>query len=586
MALAKMINKGNKYKGEKMESKLSDKYRNEVSWNGYGSDVMKSALQKYIRRGVLDKALYTAGELDLFKEASDRGETIRTNFLHRLMVIFLEDVENASILPEIHDLISKLFLERDKKNRNKVLEEQWISRIVFLLTSSTKARVCSHIRSVFNDKYKPLLDEYPTLEKLEKEVGEKYKLFQTALENKSLTAIYYAFQIDSSGEIVNRKRAVWVIFEKLKRVYPKIDMYEDWYKNHLGKMKEGFLCWLFPMLMYLGAIPESQSSEEEKIQYDQTWDRNRHMETIEVEDFIVDRHTKKGKAKDLVEFALVGAFVENEASFVNPLWKQFYEDSKRYEEGQPILGEPENEALLETDEYNFIVMTQITTTASKMDVYFARDKTGKLVVVKGPYQNKKELDILTRNTNWKKAHHLLHVPFILKKMIPNRWPDGIPLGARNTVKRSDPAWFIVFDAVVDELVTKRHSSKLWPETEVVDWDKVPLHFNYKDKLTEQEIEDYVRAILFRYVRGVSDLADRNFLRVGGRVISIDEDIEKRDVNLYTELRKNKAEFIHSWLEIHYDDLDVIEWEGEDVYEKSRLSVIKNREKCLSLLKGN
>ena len=78
----------------KKSTKLSAKYRNEVTWNGYASDIMKSGLQKYIRRGLLDKAIYCAGELDLFKEADDNGETIRTNFLHRLMIIYMEDVEN------------------------------------------------------------------------------------------------------------------------------------------------------------------------------------------------------------------------------------------------------------------------------------------------------------------------------------------------------------------------------------------------------------------------------------------------------------------------------------------------------------
>lgn len=53
---------------------------------------MKSGLQKYIRRGVLDKALFCAGELDLFKHAPPRGEAVRTNFIHRLMIMFVEDV--------------------------------------------------------------------------------------------------------------------------------------------------------------------------------------------------------------------------------------------------------------------------------------------------------------------------------------------------------------------------------------------------------------------------------------------------------------------------------------------------------------
>jgi hypothetical protein len=50
-----------------MSSKLSTKFRHQITWNGYNADIMKSGLQKYIRRGMIDKALYCAGELDLFK---------------------------------------------------------------------------------------------------------------------------------------------------------------------------------------------------------------------------------------------------------------------------------------------------------------------------------------------------------------------------------------------------------------------------------------------------------------------------------------------------------------------------------------
>jgi hypothetical protein len=78
-----------------MSSHLSTTYRQQVTWNGHKADVMKSGLQKYIRRGVVDKALFCAGELDLFKEAPEKGEAegIRTNFLHRLIVIFQEEKE-------------------------------------------------------------------------------------------------------------------------------------------------------------------------------------------------------------------------------------------------------------------------------------------------------------------------------------------------------------------------------------------------------------------------------------------------------------------------------------------------------------
>ena len=40
---------------------INTKFRNEISFNGYKLDVLKSALQKYIRRGNLDKSIYVVG---------------------------------------------------------------------------------------------------------------------------------------------------------------------------------------------------------------------------------------------------------------------------------------------------------------------------------------------------------------------------------------------------------------------------------------------------------------------------------------------------------------------------------------------
>ena len=607
---------------QKMQSAvLSDKFRNEISWNGYGSDIMKSGLQKYIRRGMTEKALYCAGELDLFKEAPKRGEVIRTNFLHRLMVIYLEDVENLAIFDTIDRLMRTILLERDKPDRSKENEEVWISEVVHHLSVSTKARVCSHIRAVFNPKYhvEELTSVYPSLQPLWKEIkmnnlaadGKddldfKCTMFKKYLKERHLLSIYYAFQIDQSDEKLSEKcfkstKPVWFIFQELCTPFNRafIQKFMDWYKDHIGGMKEGFMCWLVPLLSELSILPRGElvREEEEEEKYD-GWEVNRNGVRIDIDDFVVDRHTRRGHKKSLVEFASKGAFVENEAAWVNPLWKKFYEDGKRWEEKQPILGEfgaPKKKkvrptlvtplsVVSEMAEYSFVVRTQLTTSNSKMDVYFAKNREGKLVVVKGPYKDRMEIDILERNTSWKIQNDIPYLPFEVKQMIPDRWKEGTPLGARNKINRDAPAWFIIFDSVIKEelLRTKMHSSKLWTETEVVDWDLIPLHFDYKNTYTDEEITDYIHALLFRYVRGISDLADRNFLCFNGHIVSIDEDIEDRHVHLYGEMRKNKAKFIYDWIETKYDLLSVMEWRGNTDKEMDRLKQIQTKESCLNL----
>jgi hypothetical protein len=119
-------------------SQLSTTFRHQVSWNGYPLDLVKSGLQKYIRRGETAKALYCAGEIDLFKTAEKEGEVVRTNLLNRFLVIYMEDVENLSILHRVHTLTNQLYEERKKtEKRSTADEERWISELVILLCQST-----------------------------------------------------------------------------------------------------------------------------------------------------------------------------------------------------------------------------------------------------------------------------------------------------------------------------------------------------------------------------------------------------------------------------------------------------------------
>lgn len=77
-----------------------------LSYHGHTIDILKSSLQKYIRRGDFNKAIYAALELDIFKYFPDKPDpnstkfqrrpiSIRTNLIHRLMIILIEDLGTA-----------------------------------------------------------------------------------------------------------------------------------------------------------------------------------------------------------------------------------------------------------------------------------------------------------------------------------------------------------------------------------------------------------------------------------------------------------------------------------------------------------
>jgi len=611
-----------------MSAHISTTYRKHITWNNYPADIMKSGLQKYIRRSILDKALYCAAELDLFKDAPNtkEAEGIRTNFLHRLMIIFMEDVENLALFDTIYTKMNQLFQERDKADRHKEKELYWVTEVVTLLVRSKKARICSHVRALFNPKYQPIHGRYPSMNSLwlpaqENTLEYNCSMFKKYLKEKNLLAVQYAFWIEASGEKLPQKlfrssQPVWFIFHQLMNPLQvakteRVKKFVEWYKEHIGGMKEGFMCWLLPLLHELDIVPLGTADAVEIPSYVA---RNREGYKIEVDDYVLDKHTSKGRGKGLVEFALVGALVEPQADFVNPLWKQFYEDGKRYEEGialREILGEsgampliapliaplptivrkttvisPSDEKT-ETDAYDFLVRTQLTTMGTKMDVYFAKNSQGQLVVIKGPYASRAEIDVLERNTAWKMQHGLPYNSFQVRHLLPNRWPEGVPLGARNKVDRTRPAYFLVFESYLQEsdLRTMMHSSTLWPATEVVDWKQIPFHFTHKARaLTNQEYTDYIHAILFRYLLGVSDFADRNFLMKDGRVISIDEDVEGRVIDLYATLQKNKAAFLHEWLQNNYEQLSVSQWMINNENQRGKLIEIQNKASCLALFR--
>ena len=74
------------------------------------------------------------------------------------------------------------------------------------------------------------------------------------------------------------------------------------------------------------------------------------------------------------------------------------------------------------------------------------------------------------------------------------------------------------------------------------------------KLRDNEMKDYILNLLFRWIFGISDLADRNFLRKDDRVYSIDEEYKDRTVSFQVELKKNKCSIILEWLKDNYESL--------------------------------
>lgn len=544
---------------------MSAVYRKEISLNGYKLPILKSGLQKYIRRGNLYKALYCAAELDLFKNI-EGGARIRTNFLNRLRVILLEDVCNISLIEQVIPI--------DENNIHDIISKMCVSK---------KARICSHVRALFYAANKKLLVLNGV--ELNINVSDKHsltkliKLYKKYFKQKSILCIKYAIKICSSDEKLDApykrsRKPVYSIFKILAENGSNI-LYENLYKNHIGHLKEGFLCWMVPTLYHIGIIKKEERSLEEYEKINENWRINLEKQKIEIDDFIKDIHTGNCR-KNRIDFADEGSLVTNEYSWVNQTWKTIYNQSKYLQEGMEHLI-PNYKQQLET-QYKFIIRAQLNTSQNKMDVYFAK-KNNRIYVIKGPYPKKKNIDTLKLITQIKKDNNIDYVPFKIKRMIPNRW-TSVPLGIRNKIDVAKSHYFIIFDSLIENFPNKIHSSKLWPPTQVVDWNSINLHLDWNTRpLSDIEMKYYVDMIIFRYILGISDLADRNFLRQNEKIYSIDEDIMGRNIDLKKALKKNKCEIIKKWIIKNHDILSYKDWH---IDKKYIVNNVESKEKLLSL----
>lgn len=136
---------------------LDATYRKEVSFNGFPVDVLKSALQKYVRRGLVDKALWSMAELDLlYLLPAGAGERIRSNLFSRLRVMYLEEISlsNVRLLGVLDRLFDRLAAARRARRTgampaNERRERELLVEIVLLLAKASHVRILSHWRAVF-----------------------------------------------------------------------------------------------------------------------------------------------------------------------------------------------------------------------------------------------------------------------------------------------------------------------------------------------------------------------------------------------------------------------------------------------------
>lgn len=492
------------------EGKMDATYRKEKSLHGHALDVLKSGLQKYIRRGNVEGAMYCLGELDLFS-GCEGGERIRTNMIHRLMIIFMEDVGLGGVKSwaRIDELVSEWLKDRSKTRS--------IQELVQLMCASKKTRACSFARA--------FAQSLPDDEKrtLEEQIRDKdwvsIKTLLQRLNQKSLVKDY--------------KR----VSEEMARAGVQ-DMHIalKWVKE--VKTIERPLFFLLPLLNYIFG---GYCMENVIPTFDENWRAHTSLPTMEFDDYVFDKHTRKG-TRDRAYFVNVSSKVENEVFVLPECFADEY-----YGRGGPVQSKPscdskqlDTPAELETS-YELVTRCQLVTTGFKTDSVIARDPSGKLVFLKGPFKTDEPVKFFLKMQEEKARRGIPAVEGRLIYLKPDRWNET-PLGVRNSLDLSK-AWPFLESEILfkeEDIKLKSRKSTLWPETIVLDCEAMKLTVNPL-KLTGVQLKDWIAAVRFREEFRIGDFADRNFLLgKDGRVYSVDEEAANSSpIDLEKQLKKQR-----------------------------------------------
>lgn len=462
---------------EELDSKLSTKYRSVITLNGYDFDTAKSALQKYIRRGNVKKAQYIACELDLFRFYPN-GKASWTNFYNRLRVIALEDIGIAC--PEIFSVIDKLF-------------DNWLAcqgnlsvnmlRAVKIMCMCPHSRFYSHLRAYMKNQPESHIPKYSHPLGKDEKLRESVDNLVWCLENKNIHAWYWVDQILKEEKLQEKRqqstRPGFLIFDIVRHFAVFRDTLatcEKWYKTL--KVKEQFLCCVHPVYVYIleDEIIPFPSCFEVVQQNLKPYNRVLTNQTIEIDDYVYDMHTQVGRTlkRDPADFAVEGSLVAYERDTI--FGKQFYHlMAKEYREIKMNLGS----VSMESDEFTLKARAQLICSAVRPDTYFALNRIGQNVVVKGPYLNRESALIPFKiQTVLRLFEGINSIDTNVKILIPDMF-DGInnpktPLGCRTKIEKDKAYYFVVMEDLMNrqKYPTVEKESKMWPKTSVVNFEEI------------------------------------------------------------------------------------------------------------------
>ena len=585
--------------------KMYIKHRNTITRNGHKKELMISALQKYIRRCEFNKAVYCLLELDDFRLLRNKKfidqylETyddrtsmstlslvkgLQTNIANRLRVISVEDIGIAQ--PGVCYIVNELLIKWEKSDR---LDPNFLIEIVRLLCSSRKLRFISDLKSVYNlpPYYGGNHTENSKIKRFIEILRDYYDIKQpTGDENMHTDDISIFYWVSKNMEDITFKHEIWDIIRNrcVDEYKNEIDTLREWFKKG-QPAKETPIYFYHALLLSLSSSILKKSKPIEMITISYPIETNSFYKLKAIDEYCNDKHVIGSGETSVTRFALEGAVCFNEAvEILNKDYRNLYIhlkvaiDEKKELDDIRLIGiypkivvedaDTNLESNLESN-YKFIVRAQPNTSSSKADAYFAEDPiTCEFLFIKGPLKCVKDAENSISMNEWKRNNGLPYMKSLkLKMLIPDRWIEGVALGVRNVIDRTKEAPFLISESTIDKdkiisntitygeykvLKKDKTVSKTWSlDLELVNWFNITSHLQI-NSLNDTEFTDYVLNLLARWIFGISDLADRNFLRKNGHIYSIDEEYKDKNVSFWNELRKNKCKIVYDWIKDNYE----------------------------------
>lgn len=578
-----------------------------ISNHGYTTDVLASALQKYIRRGHFHKALYVAVQLMEFDTIlAAKGLVTRT--LNRLRVILFEDigVANPGLLPIFHKYYIRL---NEKRDDFKTLE-----KIIWLFARSPKSRLCSDIKAMYfvDDNWKKIYNTDDVLD-IEDEIEYKFQEGDgkrvrrwalgvlSGLCKKTMHVFYWVnkMYVNKDVEVATRYRSknpINLLFEILfayseddKRLKKNLEIcFEYWkfFKNH----RDSMIFVIYPVLL---CIKNTNWDIDNTIPDDlDAWEKERDNKR-KIDSYCYDVHTVEGKkaGMDAKDFALQGALVKNEdMTLFDPVFRRMYLTSKNINKNKideyfdkyypnitekKKVGKSEKKLKfdgtlidIDKDTYESDVFKDVlfANVSMKMNTYFTTFR-GENVLVKGPYTN----------DSWKYSLFVdeLKPLFGLNKIGINRIMLRHDIGTKGKFEKGKRYLFLIcrdFGPGISKYPRIKYSGKAMQNIERMDKENIPIPqlvtwLKSHDLGDYPEVlEEYCKILLFRQMIQTSDTNNTNIIinRKDLRLLSLDENLakefrkelfshstQKKIIDIVTdELRDKKyRKMLKSWKDI-------------------------------------